>query len=79
MFLKMLKCLECMPQHGCMRDGEVYVLCKNEVSIRIVNIGLALYRQVVTCQSNHRFLYIYKSSRVDAHYVFVKLCLAYSV
>jgi hypothetical protein len=31
------------------------------------------------CQGSHHFLYVYKSSRVDAHYVFVKLCFAYSV
>jgi hypothetical protein len=33
----------------------------------------------VTCQSSHRFLYIYKSSRDDAYYAFVKVCFAYSV
>jgi hypothetical protein len=37
------------------------------------------YREVVTCQSSCRFLYIIKSSRDDAYYAFVKLCFAYGV
>jgi hypothetical protein len=38
-----------------------------------------LYREVVTCQSSRRFLYIYKPSRDDAYYALVKLCFACSV
>jgi hypothetical protein len=33
----------------------------------------------VTCQGSPQFLYVYKSSRVDAQFVFVKLCFASSV
>ena len=33
----------------------------------------------MTCQGSHQFLYVYKSSQVDAKLVFVKLCFAYSV
>jgi hypothetical protein len=40
---------------------------------------LGLNRKVVACQSSYRFLYVYKSSRDDAYYAFVKLCFAYSV
>jgi hypothetical protein len=38
-----------------------------------------LYREVETCQSSRRLLYIYKSSRDDAYYVLVKLCFVYGV
>jgi hypothetical protein len=52
---------------------------RHECSVDISRNCFCLIREVVTCQTGHRFLDIYKSNRVDAYYVFVKLCFAYNV
>jgi hypothetical protein len=74
-------------------DGSVLNTCRNMVvfvtrrcrfySTRsLVDVArhcFGLCGEVMTCQSSHRFLYVYKSSRDDTQYAFVKLCFAYCV
>jgi hypothetical protein len=74
-------------------DGSVPNTCRNMVvfvtrrcrfySTRsLVDVArhcFGLCGEVMTSQSSHRFLYVYKSSRDDTHYAFVKLCFSYSV
>jgi hypothetical protein len=60
------------------RQGNIKC-ARHECSIDTSRNCFGLISEVVTCQSSHRFLYSYKSSRVNAHYAFVKLCFAYSV
>jgi hypothetical protein len=60
------------------RHGKIKC-ARHECLVVVGRNYFGLYRDVVTCQSSHRFLYIYKSSRVNAYYAFVKLCFAYSV
>jgi hypothetical protein len=60
------------------RQGRIRC-ARHECSVDVGRNCFVLYREVVTCQSSRRFLYIYKSSRDNAYYAFVKLCFAYSV
>jgi hypothetical protein len=60
------------------RHGKIKC-ARHECLVVVGRNYFGLYRDVVTCQSSRRFLYIYKSSRDDAYYAFVKLCIAYSV
>jgi hypothetical protein len=60
------------------RQGKIRC-AQHECSVDVGRNCFGLCREVVTCQSSHRFLYIYKSSHDDAYYAFVKLCFVYSV
>jgi hypothetical protein len=60
------------------RHGKIKC-ARHECLVVVGRNYFGLYREVVTCQSSRRFLYIYKPSRDDAYYAFVKLCFAYSV
>jgi hypothetical protein len=61
------------------RHGKKIECARHECLVNIGGNCLGLNREVVTCPSSHRFLYIYRSSRGDAYYALVKLCFAYSV
>jgi hypothetical protein len=60
------------------RQGKIRC-AQHECSIDVGRNCFGLYREVVTCQSSHRSLYIYKLSRDNAHYVFTEINLAHSV
>jgi hypothetical protein len=60
------------------RQGNIRC-ARHESSVRVGRNCFGLSRGVMACQGSRCFLYVYKSSHVDAHYVFLKLCFTYSV
>jgi hypothetical protein len=60
------------------RQGKIRC-AQDECSVDVGRNCFGLYREMVTCQSSHRSLYIYKSSRDNAHYVFTEIHLAPSI